>query len=262
MLSEAHERLGIRMQTFGGETHEGRHRRRTHLGGKLPCMEMTRDDRTAYVHLDSGSLIELETVEGDASFSEAEIDRFERASEAMLVDPHKALSFSADQDPIDVARQVSAFACRVCAHDGFHRPTTILLDSGNNVLSVTAREFRDQAEKYLAFRRLAEDVRREGADTVIHIGEVWEARVPRDSLSPDMQRASERRDRQEALAVMVVTADGREKTISTPITRGQGGSVVLGSTRDGADAAALNASFLPVRKVWAQRRNAERAAEL
>lgn len=256
ILSEAHQRLGIQMQTFGGETHKSRHHRQVQAGGKLPCMEMSRADRTAYVHLDSKGLIELETVERQASFTEAEIARFEETSQAMLVDPDKALSFTADQDPIDVARQVSIYACRVCAHDGFHRPTTLLLDSENNVISITARDFRDQAEKYLSFRSLADDVRREGADTVIHVGEVWEARISKDDLSPDMVRASERQDRQEALAVMVATVDGRERTFSTPIARRSDGAIVLGSTREGKEEGAINASFLPVKKVWAERRAA------
>ncbi len=60
IVSEAHERVGVHMRTFGGETHGGRHDRRNHPSGRLPCMVATATMRTAYWHLGSDSLVTLE----------------------------------------------------------------------------------------------------------------------------------------------------------------------------------------------------------
>lgn len=254
ILAEAHERLGVRMQTFGGESHEHRHKRQMQSGGRLPCMVVTRETRTAHLHLASGNIAEMERESSVLEFTPDEIEAFEKHSESMLVDPQTALSFTRDQDPIDVGRQVSNYACRVLAHDGYHWPTALFLDDENRLISITKMHFGDQAEKYLAFRALADDAERDGATTVIQIGEVWQAVINRDELSPEMRRASERADRTEALQVVVATADGKEGTFVTPFTRDRDDRLVLGATRRGRLSRQINASFLPLKQMWARRK--------
>jgi hypothetical protein len=250
ILAEAHERLGIEMRTFGGETHEGPHHRSAQSGGRLPCMLISREERTAHLHLGKGDLVDLEEVEIDMEITDERAALFLRRSEQMLIDPKSAFAFGPDEDPLDVAGRLSTLACRNLAHDGYHDSLAFFFGEGNELLGITQLNFSDQAEKYLAFRNIASEAERSGAATVIQVGEVWEARVDKKDVSPTMKRASERPDRSEALSVIAATSDGRERTYSTPFTRDGAGKPVLGKTRALEGPKQLNASFLPLKAMW------------
>ena len=250
MLSEAHERLGVKMQTFGGETHEGRHDRVAHLGGRLPCMLMTREARTAHVHLPSGNLIELGQEEVEWGERDAAI--FEARSAEMLIDFETAFSGFDASDPFEIGARLSSVARRVLAHEGHHDSFALFFSADGQPLGITKLGFEDQAGKYLSFRSLADQAERSGADTVIFIGEVWTAQL-RDGETPaTMVRASERPDREEALVVQVATAEGRQRTYETLFSRDGDGRPVLGQTL--VVDKELNASFLPLRQMWRRRR--------
>jgi hypothetical protein len=255
ILSEAHERLGVQMQTFGGETHEGRHSRTAQLGGRLPCMLMTREKRTAHLHLASGRVAELG--QREVKFDPRDAQSYEERARAMLMDPRAAFDFKPDEDPLDMAGRLSSVACRTLAHDGYHQPIAFFFDSQNAIIGITGLEFEDQAEKYMIFRAVADEAERLGATTVVQVGEMWEAEVPKERLSPDMKRPSEMANRTETLSVMAGTADGRERTYQTPFTRDAKGMPVLGETRssDGGNRF-FNASFIPLMTMWARRRAA------
>lgn len=252
ILAEAHERLGLQMQTFGGETHEGRHDRTAHLGGRLPCMLMTREARTAHLHLASGMLAELERAQVGPDIRNDEF--YENRAQAMLLDPQTAFRFDPGVDSLDAAGQLATIAARTLAHDGYHLPITFFFDDRNQIISVAGMSFEDQAEKYVMFRAMADEAERLGASMVVHAGEVWQATAPKGGLSADMQRPSERPDRTEALSVMAATSDGRQRTYFTPFTRDSESKPVLGKTRVAAEDKYLNASFIPLMKMW--RRNA------
>lgn len=229
MVAEAHERLGVRMQTFGGETHEGTHERTAHLGGRLPCMVMTKAGRTAHLHLASGGLIEMER--GELEFA-PEHDRawFEERARAMTVSP-TAFSTTRSENPLDLGASIFSIARRVLAHDGYHDPIAFLYDKEQAPITTVGLTFSDQGAKYLAVRRLAEEVQRVGAHTVVLINEIWEALVPRAEVSPTMPRASEREDRSEGLLAIVATSDGRHRSYYSPFTRDKKNRPVLGETQ-------------------------------
>jgi hypothetical protein len=256
ILAEAHERLGVRMQTFGGETHGGRHERVAQSGGPLPCMGMTRESRTAHVHLARRCLVELESVEREVKMT-GELDRMMRARfESMLLDPDTALGRGPDDHPFELAARFSDVARRALAHDGYHHPTVLFFDAENQPLGITRMSYEDQAGKYLSFRNLAAEAERCGASTVIHIGEAWQARIPIEELSPKMRRADERADRTETLCVTVTTADGGQRTYDTPFSRDEKGRPVVGETRIEEGSGAINPSFFPLMEMWERKRPA------
>lgn len=147
LLAEAHDRLGFRMQTFGGESHAGRHHRIKHLGGRLPCMVMTAEDRTAHLHLGSGLLISTE--EAKISFDpERDRDWFDKRMEEMTVGSD-ALQTHPGEDPLDWGARWMSVARRTLAHDGYHLPHAFLFDRDREPLTFLALRFNDQAEKYL-----------------------------------------------------------------------------------------------------------------
>lgn len=249
ILAEAHERLGVKMRTFSGETHKGQHDRVEHLGGKLPCMLMTQEARTAHLHLASGDLVEMESEL--IEFRVKDVESFQRKSEAMMIDWEHAFSDLKDADAFEIAARLSSIACRMLAHDGYHSPIALFFKASGQPLGLTRLNFGDQAEKYLAFRNLAEDAEKRGADTVIFIGEVWNAQIRKGEDITKMKRASDRPDRTEALNVQVATADGRSRCYHTPFTRDDSGNPVLGKTE--IIGREVNASFFPLHQMWNRR---------
>ena len=246
-LADAHQRLGFRMRTFSGETHAGQHHRTEHLGGRLPCMLLTAEMRTAHLHLSSGRLVSIKSRE--VPFDPADEGRIAEWARAVPIAPG-ALEKAPSEDPLEWGARWSAVAGRVLAHDGFHVPLACLFDRDGKPLGNVRMQFADQAEKYLAFRRLGDHVNRLGAYTVILINEMWEAHVPIEEVGPAMQRAGERADRTEALVVMVATADGRHRSYHTPFTRDQRGRPILARTEILDQDAEFAPSLEPLRKVW------------
>jgi hypothetical protein len=217
ILAEAHERLGLRMRTFGGEAHGGRHVRVDHIGGRLPCMVVTDEERTAHIHLGTGELMHLESMPVTFDPKKDHAWGQDRA-QAMTVGPN-ALTPGADLDPLEFGSQFISVARRTLAHDGFHWPYAFLYTRDLRPITVLSWEFADRAEKYMAFRQLARDVDRLGADVVIFVAEAWMAPAPDEGLSPTMQPPSERADRKEALEAIVATSDGRARSYYSPFTR-------------------------------------------
>ncbi|MGH2500050.1 MAG: hypothetical protein ACRDF0_08190 [Candidatus Limnocylindria bacterium] len=260
MLAEAHERLGLRMRTFGGETHGGQYVRVDHLGGRLPCMVITDEERTAHVHLGTGELMQLES--RAVSFDPEKDDAWAQArSEEITVAPD-AMAPAEGMDPLDFGAQVMSVARRTLAHDGYHWPHAFLYTRDLRPITVLSFRFEDQAEKYMGFRQLARDVDRLGADVVIFVDEVWMAPVPEEGLTPTMLRASERADRKEALEVIVATSDGRLRTYYSPFGRDREGNPVFeGEVAVAEGDQAVTFSLLPLQAVWARWREQSQATE-
>ena len=78
-------------------------------------------------------------------------------------------------------------ARRTLAHDGFHLPYAFLFNQNLQPITVIGMHFEDQAEKYMAFRRLARQVDRLGADVVVLINEMWVAQMPEGGLGPAIE---------------------------------------------------------------------------
>jgi hypothetical protein len=251
MLAEAHERIGLRMRTFGGETHEGRHVRVDHLGGRLPCMVITDEERTAHIHLGTGELLQLHA--DQVSFDPKKDDSWARErAEAMTVAP-KAMIPVEGTDPLDFGAQLMSVARRTLAHDGYYLPHAFLYTAELEPISVLSFRFEDQAEKYMSFRQLARDVDRLGADVVIFVDEVWMAPMPEQGPSPTMLRPGERADREEGLEVLVATSDGRVRTYFSRFGRDRAGKPVFkGDVAVAEGDEAVTFSILPLQEVWAR----------
>jgi hypothetical protein len=248
IISDAHERLGLRMRTFGGETHEGRYVRVDHLGGRLPCMVITDEDRTAHIHLGTGELLQLESKEVTFDPKDDEAALLER-SKAMTVAP-TALAQQEGRDPLDLGAQFISVARRTLAHDGFHWPYAFLYTRDLQPITVLSFRFEDQAEKYMSFRQLARQVDRLGADIVVFVGEIWMAPAPEEGLRP-FARASEMPGRKEALEVIVATSEGRVRTYYSPFERDSKGNPVFREeirTIEGGEA--MTFSLMPLFAVW------------
>ncbi len=248
IVAEAHERLGYAMHTFSGETHAGKYERVAHLGGRLPCMVMTAEQRTAQVKLASGALVAAETLaiprdsDDDAKLWAERMDKLAVARGAVA--PRQG------EDVLDWGGRWMSVARRVLATDGYHLPHAFLFDDAQQTVAMMELEFEDQAEKMLAIERVAREVDRLGAVTVILIDEAWMASAPDDGVDEHTVPARDRPDRTEGLVLIVATSDGRRRTYVCPFTRDGEGHPVLGETK--VDTAEQFALLRPIEAVWAR----------
>jgi hypothetical protein len=249
-LAEAHEQLGFQMRTFGGETHGGRHVRVDQIGGRLPCMVITDEDRTGHLNLRTGELLTLQ--EDPISFDpRANEELYEQRMTEMAIGPG-AVEHEKGEDALDWGRRWMSVARRTLVHDGYHLPYAFLFTDDFQLITVIGFRFKDQAEKYMAFRRLAQSVDRLGADIVIVINEMWMAPLPAGGLSPAMERAGERADRREGLAVIVATSDGRMRGYYSPFARDRDGRPIAGDVTTAEGDQQWMPSLAALQSVWAR----------
>jgi hypothetical protein len=246
-LADAHAQLGFTMRTFGGETHEGRHVRTKHLGGRLPCMAVSREMRVARIHLASGRLVSVE--ERSIPFEpERHRESFERRREDLVVGNVELLPRS-NEDPLDVGARWSSVARRVLAHDGYHQPMAFLLSQDASIFVPVGVKFDDQAEKYIAYEKVASQVNELGSDLVVLINESWHGEIPRGQ---PFVPARDLPHRSEGLSVTIATPDGRFRNYWTPFTRDKKNNPVLGPEEVlDQDQLVLNV-LAPFRAVWAR----------
>jgi hypothetical protein len=105
--------------------------------------------------------------------------------------------------PRQLAESYISYAAKVLVRDGFHGTIAILFSDHSS--RVVVLEPRDNAEKYVLWRRLAEDVREFGATTIAVVGEIWIAQV--DTSLP-FKRAVDYSTKDEGLKVTVATKNG------------------------------------------------------
>jgi hypothetical protein len=231
ILCEAHERCGVRMQTFGGEDHKGVHHRSEHIGGRLPCMVMGRDSRTAQLHLGRGEFVWLDRtsrrvtrdeMEGEAQFVAA-ARRYGMTDGPPLVD--------AGKDILEDARFWHEQAQQILTVDKKHDSMSVLF-RGDLPLEIHRAEPEDQQTKLVIMQDLANQVEALGVTGLIRTAEVWEARMlPADHPDAEL-RAGERADRGEALVTIAATSDGRTRVYSTRFSRVDGEIVLEPTTSE------------------------------
>jgi hypothetical protein len=240
IIVEAHERCGVQMQTFGGEAHDGPHQRSLHPSGRLPCMLVGLDLRTAYWHL--GEDLEVSVDATQAHFDPTDIPAIaERYGDLILPS-------LPDGDAVDQAMTFHAWGKQMLAQDGYHAPHAFLLGPGGHATVVRMLP-DDQQGKDVMMERLAQEVLHQGSSSVVFTTETWLAPMM-PAIDPRAQiRARDRADRSEALVTYALTRNGRARTLLTRFTRPKG-RVRLQKTvdQDGADMA----FFAPLRAVWSQ----------
>jgi hypothetical protein len=229
VVAEAHERCGVTMQTFGGETHEGPHGRRPHPSGRLPCMSALAEYRTAYWHLGAAGLLSVVSrerlLEKEDDFSDVE------ARYGPLPDVSNR-TLHPDLPHIEHARYFHEMAKRIIVIDGMHWPMAFIFRRGEQV-DLQVFNLEDQQDKIVMMRKLAADVERVGADMVIYTSEIWTAPAITDKHDPRARlRAGERDDRTEAICTYLFEIGAPSTTLFAPFTRDPTGSVILGETTE------------------------------
>lgn len=205
LLIDAHARRGVTMQTFGEEDHRSRKRRFPHPTGRLDCMLIGREQRTARWHLGHEALIELEAKQIEWSDADRENIRshYSDMGEWPRTTPEASLS-----DQVEVWHE---WGKRMLIHDGGHETIAILMaNDGMSYFEVTPDD--DQSKRAI-MNRLAIEVDQRAAEAMIFISEAW---IALDVPVGDPQfsvRARDREDREDALITSAVGRDGTRITL-------------------------------------------------
>ncbi len=241
LLVDAHARRGVAMLTFGEEDHQSRRRRYPHPTGRLDCMLLGREQRTARWHLGHESLIEFEATQIERS----DADRQEvGAHYSDMADWPKT---SPDAPLADRAAVWHEWGRRMLTRDGTHRTIAMLFsESGVSYFDVTPED--DQGKRAM-MSRIAVEVDQRVATEMVFVTEAWFAiDVPEDNPQFGV-RARDREDRQHALLTFAIGRDGTKVALAS-----------LFEVKDGSPAFLephpvdlsidFEAQFRPVFEVW------------
>jgi hypothetical protein len=243
LLVEAHIRRGVAMQTFGEEDHENRRRRRPHPTGRLDCMLIGREQRTARWHLGHEALIELEARQIEWSDAEREQTR------AHYDDMSEWPKTSPDAPFADQAKVWHEWGKRMLIHDGGHRTMAMLLaDEGASYLDVTPE---DDQGKWAMMSQIAIEIDRVAATEMIFTTEAWFALDVPEGDPRFGVRARDREDHVDVLMTYAISRDGTRIALSSEYELVDG-TPVFTDPEPIELSTDFETQFTPVLEVWAR----------
>jgi hypothetical protein len=239
LVHDAHRQAGL-PPTDTTDTSTGEVYGEELRAGRLPCMIGHAERRSIDVSLATGEPVEFETVTKTVSVKEAR-EKAPGLEERYGVPPGEVYGHGETAE--DRARAIFETARAMFLKDGYHVTVAFLLRATMPV-RITELRFRDQADKYLLMRKMADDVVKTGADAVVIVGEVWAAKA--DYAKPYM-RAADAPDRQELLAATLVSRDGEPLHLAARIVRA-GDKVQLEASTE--DRGGSHFQFAPIYAAW------------
>jgi hypothetical protein len=212
---------------------------------KVPCVSsalvvrptcMLRGDETRRLHINLETRTEIEEyveiVPGTARDAE------ERYGEVKFTG-----------DAIAMVPQVIEVNKKMLSVDGALMTVAILM-RGDRMIDTYGLDFYDQASKRVAFHKLANWVKRYGADGIVVVSEAWVSFLGENEnpMDPNIVPPRDRPDRLEAINVVGITSDGRSAKVMCVFTRDADDQIEFGDTMVG-DSVIFN-SLEPVRRMW------------
>lgn len=128
--------------------------------------------------------------------------------------------------------------------DGFHVPIA-MLGYPNGHRDLVALQMLDRTEKHLAIRKLAADMEKSGATSIILIGEVWVSSTENYRLTP---RGVESPTLREALQLIAANAEGETYIREIFFTKDMNGKISLGK-ESSVSHGEVNI-LKPIKEVW------------
>jgi hypothetical protein len=238
LVTEAHQRCGAEFELFALDARGVRHVPTDHLGGRSPCMVTTRETRSVSVNMRTGSTYLPAQITPKRLPTDAEGEAAARRYKLHDVKP------AASRDVFGFAETMGEVAKQMLRREGYLIPSVFLL-RGGKLVQLSQLRFDDQQQKFLIWQRVADDVRRHGADGLVFISESWLLRDPRTMRGV---RPSEAADREEAIHVFAAKSTGEVRSLVTPFSHGLFGKIKIEETREVGEVA-VN-FFTPVRDVW------------
>lgn len=214
LLSDAHKQAGLNIELCKKPYNP------KHENSFIPCMSVTKDDRSANIKLSNQELfpkVQFSSIEEvkSAKFQD-NMKRYSEIKPALpgcvdnLLEFAKIINERAKQILIMDGGHITLFI--LCYPDGSYKPIEIRLDN--------------QSEKYILIRSFANLIMKTRANGVIAISEAW---YLLEEECSDYKLPAEHSKRKEALQVSAVSKD-KVSVFTTFFTRNKSGKVILGET--------------------------------
>ena len=202
--------------------------------------------------VDSKSLRTFTTTKHSDLFFPIEPSAREAAAQRYQVTP-EMVPYS--NDALAVARSIFPVATALLKKDGYHMPALFLHhpDQGWHMREVL---FEDKLDKFLVWRRIAEDVEDEGYDGAIFVNESWAIRA--DAIVEPFESFEHVEGRTEHLTVAASSADGRRLNIDAEFHRKRGRIVTVDEPNETVPSGAWFLS--PVDRAWSRMSSSTKGA--
>jgi len=187
----------------------------------VPCMSVTRDDRSANIKLSTQELFpKVEYVDMKDEFKKPRY----QAKIKQYLNIMPALPKRVD-NLFEFAKMINARAKQMLIIDGFHATICFLCFPDGSYQPLTL-QMENQSEKYIVIRSVADQVKRMKATGVILISEVWSIH---EEERISYQLPAEHPNRKELLHVSATTKD-KSTLLTALFSKDKAGKVMLGET--------------------------------
>lgn len=209
-------------------------------GQRPDCMKAQEWDRTVWLDLNTSEVVR------PVDFPAREIDDEELRNHY----PDLLQSAGKRKKPAGLKEEADMLfegAKTILCTDGYHLPIAMLgyPDDRRDIIGL---QMSNRTEKHLAIRKLAADVERSGATSIMLIGEVWVSNTGEYGLTPGGLESPTLR---EALLVQAANTEGETYARQVFFTKDEDGRIILGSE---CNLSVAESNILaPVREVWNKR---------
>ncbi len=191
------------------------------IKGKLPCMVDFNESRFKTFSISDGQQIKA----GMRRFTpnKGNVRKASRRYRLKGRVPANIVS----NDVVAFAESVVEYSKELLARDKHHTSIVFLRkpEGGWQMYNLMPK---NRSEKFLLWRRLAEEAEMTNADALVDVHEVWMGR--KELLVDEGLEPGEQPDRKEALQVTLFSSSGHNRVYVTPFSRGFAGRIIFGKT--------------------------------
>lgn len=240
LLLDAHENLYYREDLLKCPwyTHQNPYK-----GQYVDCMKAQEWDRTIWLDLNTGQVLR-------PAVSPVPVREIIDYEEVKRHYPNLQQHTGQQKKPKDLKEEADILfehAKTTLITDGFHVSIAIV-EYPNSHRNIVALQMLDRTEKHLAIRRLAADIERTGATSIVFIGEAWVSSTEDYRLTPVGVESPTLR---EALLLIAANAEGETYTRKVFFAKDKNGKTSLGKEFS-VSHDEINI-LRPIRKVWNKR---------
>jgi hypothetical protein len=205
------------------------------------CMENELNNRKEL--MDLKDFISRQMIIQEVEFSQKSFDEVKKRYSKII----RKLAENSIKDPYEYADLVVDISKQLLVNDKYHIALLCYRD-GDMKWNMIQPVFEDQTSKFMFWQEFSKTVRKENINTMIFTSEAWVGTM--DELISSGKRASEQKEKTEALLTNVFVKNDKSISYSTPFSRGFYGRIKLGETIISEEDSQYSGFFAPVLKVW------------
>lgn len=241
LVKEAHEIVGVSIGSCNIASID--HAFEVNINNIPICMEKELNSRRELIDLKD--FISRQLIIQKVEFNSKTIDDVKKKYRKII----DGLTKSSTNNPnvYEFADFIADFSKQILVKDKFH-VALLFYRIGDMNWKIIQAVFRDQTSKFIFWQEFSKKVRNENINAIIFTSEVWVGTM--DEYVSSGKRASEQKEKTEALVTNVFVKNDKTITYTTDFSRGFYGRIKLGETIISEEDSQYNYFFSPVLKVW------------